>query len=263
MLYVFLNEIFDFKTSKGGKILGIVFIPFAIYFAYKYKKYNKIYMDNYKDKVIKNFVTYIDNSLNYHQHGDKQLLNHYLDANFEDKNFNTFGADDYIEGYNPNCTKIELCNISLENTNEKGELLNLVYEGIFSITKLNISLPEELRITKNNYFFNPKHSKIEMDSNEFEKYFDVYSNSNILAMEILTHEIMEELVQFYSTYKIKFELVLKDNNIYIRFDTGVMFEPNILTKSNNINTLWVYYNILTFVINITIKINKLLKDLNI
>ena len=64
-------------------------------------------------------------------------------------------------------------------------------------------------------------------------------------------------------YKIKFEIVLKNNNIYIRFNTGVMFEPNILKKSNDMKTLWIYYNVLKFVATVTIKINKLLKDVQI
>ena len=82
-------------------------------------------------------------------------------------------------------------------------------------------------------------------------------------MQILTHDIMEELVQFYNTYKIEFEIIVKNNNIYIRFNTGVMFEPNILKKANSINTLWIYYNVLRFTINVTEKINKELKDLEV
>ena len=263
ILYIFLDRLLDFNTKNGQKILGIVFIPAVMYFIYKYKKYNKIYVENYKDKIIKNFVIYINNNLNYHQYGGKHLFNYYLNAKFDDKNFNSFVTDDYIEGFNENNTKIEMCNIALENVNDKGEFLNLSYEGIFSITKLNIYLPEEIRIKKNSYSLKNNYNKVEMDSKEFEKYFDVYSNSNILAMEILTHDIMEELVQFYTTYKIKFELVIKNDNIYIRFDTGVMFEPNILKKSSDMNILWVYYNILVFVTNLTIKINKLLKNLDI
>lgn len=263
ILYIFLDKLLDFNTKNGQKILGIVFIPAVMYFIYKYKKYNEVYVENYKDKIIKNFVTYINNNLNYHQYGEKHLFNYYLDAKFDDKNFNSFVTDDYIEGFNENNTKIEMCNIALENVNNKGEFLNLSYEGIFSITKLNIYLSEELRIKKNSYSLKNNYNKVDMDSKEFEKYFDVYSNSNILTMEILTHDIMEELVQFYTTYKIKFELVIKNDNIYIRFDTGVMFEPNILKKSNDMNILWVYYNILVFVTNLTIKINKLLNNLDI
>lgn len=263
LLYIILKECLDLNTSKSGRILGIPFIPAIIYYMYKYKKYNEIYIYNYKDKIIKNFVGYINHNLNYHQYGGKDLLNYYLDAEFDDHKFNHFVTDDYIEGYNENGTSIQMCNISLENINEKDEFLNMIYEGIFSVTKLNSYLTNEIRIKSIEYSFNNNYNRVKMDNKDFEKFFDVYCNSKILAMEILTHDIMEELLQFYNTYKIKFEIILKNNNIYIRFNTGVMFEPNILKKSNDMKTLWVYYNVLKFVTNVTIKINKLLKDIQI
>ena len=43
-----------------------------------------------------------------------------------------------------------MCNIALENVNEKGEFLNLIYEGIFSITQLNNYISEEIKIKKIN-----------------------------------------------------------------------------------------------------------------
>lgn len=252
-----------FSTRKSYSILGIIFLPAVLYYVYKYKKYNDIYVKSFKDTIIKNFVKYINHNLEYHQKGGKNLFHYYLDAKFEDKQFNDFTTDDYIEGINENGTNIEMCNIALENYNNNGEFLNMVYEGIFSVTKLNNYVTGEIRIKKNQYILKNKHNKVEMDNNEFEKYFDVYSNSNILAMQILTHDIMEELLQFYNTYKINCEIVIKDNNIYIRFDTGVMFEPNILKKTEDMNTLWVYYSVLKFVTNFTVKVNKLLKDLDV
>lgn len=263
LLYILLKERLDLNTSRSRRILGIPFIPAVIYYIYKYKKYNGLYVENYKNKIIKNFLEYINHNLNYHQYGGKGLLNYYLDAKFEDNEFNSFVTDDYIEGYNENSTNIEMCNFALENVNDKGEFLNMAYEGIFSVTQLNSFLTDEIRIKKNRYTLKNNYNKIEMDSKDFEKYFDVYCNSNILAMEILTHDIMEELVQFYDTYRIEFEIIIKNNHIYIRFNTGVMFEPNILKKSNDMNTLWVYYNVLKFVTNVTVKINKLLKDLEV
>lgn len=257
ILYIiFKKKIHFINTRRRRSISGIIFLPAALYYVYKYKKYNDIYVNNFKDKIIKNFVKYINHNLEYHQNGGKNLFNYYLDAKFEDKQFTHFTTDDYIEGINENGTNIEMCNIALENYNNNGEFLNMVYEGIFSVTKLNNYVTGEIRIKKNQYTLKNKNNKVEMDNNEFEKYFDVYSDSNILAMEILTHDIMEELVQFYKTYKINYEIVIKNNNIYIRFDTGVMFEPNILKKSEDMNTLWVYYSVLKFVINFTVKVNK-------
>lgn len=263
VVLLYLKIMFDTNPNTKDTILGLLFIPLVIYYLYKYKKYNNEYVENYKDKVIKNFVEHINHNLNYNKIGRKGIIKLYQEANFKDKQFNSFYIDDYINGYNEDGTSIELCNIALENVNEKGEFLNLIYEGIFSITQLNNYISEEIRIKKNQYIIQNKCNKVEMDSKEFEKYFDVYSNSDIITMEILTHDIMEELVQFYDKYKIKFEIVIKNYKIYIRFDTGAVFEPNILRKSNDINILWVYYNILNFVTSFTIKINKLIKNIEV
>lgn len=263
LIYVFLRVVLRINIGRHNKMMMSIFIIPAFYFIYKYRRYNKIYVESFKSKIIRNFVKYIDNNLNYEQYGGEWLLDNYLDAEFEDKEFNKFVTDDYIEGYNKDDIHIEMCNFSLENVNRNDEFLNLVDEGIFSITQLNKFLPNEIRIKKNKYLMNFSEPKVQMDSKEFEKYFDVYSNFNILAMEILTHDIMEELVRFYDKYKIEFEIVIKNNNIYIRFNTGVMFEPNILKKSGDMETLWIYYNVLNFVTNVTVKINKLLKDLEV
>ena len=247
---------------KNWEMVFIFIIP-SLYFIYKYRVYNKIYVESFKNKIIKNFVKYIDHNLNYNQYGGEELLNSYLDAEFEDKNFNNFATDDYIEGYNKDDIYIEMCNFSLENVNNNNEFLNLIDEGIFSNTKINKYLPYEIRIKNNELIVESKNNKVQMDNKEFEKYFSVYCKSNILVMEILTHDVMEEIINFYEKYNIKFEIVIKNNNIYVRFNTGVMFEPNIFKKSNDINTLWIYYNVLLFVTGITAIINEILADLEI
>lgn len=52
---------------------------------------------------------------------------------------------------------------------------------------------------------------------EFEKYFDVKAANKILAMQILTADIMEELVEFENKTKMKYDVYIKNNNIYLRF----------------------------------------------
>lgn len=260
-VFLVLKIKFDIHSKAGYYLLGILFIPAAFYYVYKYKIYNNLYLENYKSKVIKNFVE-TNSGLTYNQSSEKSLMSSYLQAGFLDKGFNNFVSDDYIYGNIKNSEKLAICNFALQNVTKKGEFKNVVYEGIFSETEINKYLDEEVRINKNSKLLKAS-NRVEMDSNEFEKYFDVYTNSNILAMEILTHDVMEELVNFYIDYKIKFEIIIKSNHIYVRFDTGAMFEPNILRESNNINTLWVYYSIINFVINLTTKINKILNDTEI
>ena len=224
------------------------------------KMYNSI-IKEYKDTFIKNFINKINSKLNYDKNGGQDLYNYYLDAEYRDKKFNDFCTDDYMSCYNEDGTSIDICDVALKNKDEKGNYINTVYEGLFSVSFFNISIPNEVRIKKNQV--KTKNNRVEMDSKEFEKYFDVYSDSNILTMEILTHDIMQEIIDFYNLYKIDFEMLLKRNKMYIRFNTGSMFEPNILKKSSNIKSLWVFYNVINFVTTFTIRMNKLLKDLEI
>ena len=249
----------DTKIRPG--ILAIFFLPLAFFYTYYYKKTNKEYVKNYKDIFIKNFINNINPQLSYNKNGGKELYDYYIDGQYEDRNYNNFYADDYITGYNEDGTTIEMCNIALKNEDKQDNYIKTIYEGIFSVSFFNIAIPNEVRIKKNSIKNNS--NKVEMDSKEFEKYFDVYSDSHILAMEIFTHDIMQEIIDFYNSYKINFEILLKGNKMYIKFDTGKMFEPNILRKSSDIKTLWVFYNVIEFITNFTAKINKLLKDIEI
>lgn len=55
---------------------------------------------------------------------------------------------------------------------------------------------------------------------EFEKYFDVKAANKILATQILTADIMEELVEFENKTKMKYDVYIKNNNIYLRFHSA-------------------------------------------
>lgn len=249
-----LSELLD---DFAIQISGIISLCIGMFGAYYYTKCNAAYKESFKNNVIKNFVKYINPALDYYPDGGLNMIDQYKNANFDNEKIINVTTDDYIKGIDNNNVRIEMANIFAES---KHLDKNIVYEGIFSATQINTHLNNEIKITKNKFILNKDDENVLMDSQEFEKYFDVSSESNILAMQILTHDIMNELVNFYKTYNIDFEILFKDNNIYIRFKTGIMFEVNLLKKSCDIHTLWIYYSILSFVTNLTIKINKVLKD---
>ena len=66
--------------------------------------------------------------------------------------------------------------------------------------------------------------RLEMDSSEFEKYFDVKASDKILGMQLLTSDVMEELIEFQNKTKMKYDVYIKDNELYLRFHSGKMFE---------------------------------------
>ena len=99
---------------------------------------------------------------------------------------------------------------------------------------------------------------------EFGMYFKASSINKILTMQLLTHEIMEDLINFRKTTDMLFDVVIKNNNIYIRFDCGKLFEINsIRNGAFEEKMLKKYYDILNFTYILSKKIMKVVDELEI
>lgn len=83
-------------------------------------------------------------------------------------------------------------------------------------------------------------------------------------MQILTPDIMEILVEFKNKSKIEYEVYIKNNEIYIRFHCGAMFEAPSLKKGMlDELTLKKYYNMLDFTYKLSNELIKTIEDVEI
>lgn len=250
MLYIEIITKFNIKTRGSRKMLFYIFIPAFVYMGLIYKKYNARYQEKYKENIVKNFISILPYQFNYRNIENNILQKYYDDASFTNIKYNKFISNDYLEGLYNNIS-IQISDVTLEEN---------VYKGVFSVSIINQILPEEVKIkTKKNINKYEKYN-VEVDNNIFAKYFDVFSKSKVLTLEILTHDVMEEMVQYFETNKINFEIVMKENRIYIRYNIGDIFEGEVLRKSTNIKSLWIFYNMTRFTIELAIKINKILEE---
>lgn len=260
--------------SRTPNAIGIIYSAMWIspcIFIFVIFKYNKRlelqYKNLYKQYVIYPFITSLYSNLIYTATGigNTNISQHYLNASFDSTLFNKFGYDDYIEGYltqnlYAQIADIRVTYITRSNNSEFSEEL---FWGIFTIIKCNKNIESFIQIAKNEFKFMNSNIRIEMDSQEFEECFDVYSEDKVLAMRLLTSDVMDLLVNFYKKYQLDFEITLKDNNIYLRFHTGPMFEPKVFGKSINKEQLYAYYFILQFIIEITNKVDDVLKEFEV
>lgn len=130
------------------------------------------------------------------------------------------------------------------------------FHGLFARIKMNKSIKSNLFIGSN--MFSPSKQKLEMDSKEFEKYFDVSASNSIIGMQILTHDIMELLISFKKLTGIKYDISISNNVMYLRFHTGNMFELKSVKKGAfDKGMLKKYYDILDF----TNTLSKIIIDL--
>ncbi len=237
--------------GKLGALVGsLVFAPALGFFIRIYNKYNKKYQNSYKELIVNNFIKAINPSLTYNSGPNKKLEVFFKDAQFRNIKYSKYASNDYISG--------QISNVLFEWSDVI--LSSDVYYCTFAHSNLSKEAQYEIRIKNNRNVIIPNHNLVSLDSNEFEKCFDVFSASQIFVMEILTHDIMEEMVTFHNNTKINFEIVIKGKHIYIRYDIGDIFEGSILRKSTSKQSLWICYSTLKFAINLALKINKILES---
>lgn len=245
------------------KIFSVILFLLSLFLGFFYKRK---YVHAYKNDVIKKFIQLFNNKLEYSATTDDFFIQrNYINANFTNEDFTNFYADDYIKGYLDSSTFIRMADIKVQRIVRSGKSSYTVtlFSGIFAFTTSIKNINAQIKISKNNFNILTNSGSVEMDNSIFEKYFDVYSENELLTMRILTHDVMNTLVDFYIKYNLPFEIVLSNNIIYLRFFTGKMFEPKIFGKSLDKDLLFTHYNILNFVMTVSNNINKVLQEIEI
>ena len=128
------------------------------------------------------------------------------------------------------------------------------YTTVFHGLSASFLIPQDTKtkiyIRANGRVSNWNKNKVKMDMSEFERIFDVESDDAILAMRILTADVMAEMIDLYTKYKYRFEINILGDTVYMRLRTGGMFEPNIFGSSMEYKTIERYYLVLKALTNI-------------
>lgn len=263
---IFNIIIYTYGTTKNTDSTFVALLSmFILTMLTFYFKHKRIYVREYKDKVIGNMILLIDSHLRYIEDGNEGMIEKYSNANFTDKPFRIIKSEDYIHGYITKDIDIELCEIILGDINEKNErMYHVCFDGIFSYTSLIQALPNEIFIsTKRTRPSNKSLKRTHLDYTQYNKVFRVYTENELMAWEILTPDIMQIMIDFYQTYHIKFEIIMKNRHVYIRFHTGSVLEPNVFGKYTNLSQLWMNYCIIDFSTKLTNQMNKIMKEKDI
>lgn len=272
-LFFFILGIYAFDTVIISPIITLIILfiamislPVAILLFLHNSTLQKVYKNDYKINIINSFIQLLNCNLKYSPSATEadSILHDYKLAIFDKQDFNSSYIDDYIEGYLDDSTFVKMCDINVQYITGEGKSKNIkdLFQGMFALTNSNTDIKTYVRISRNQMMTSDK-TYVELDNSEFEKHFDVFSPNKILAMQILTSDVMECLIDFHNKYHLDFEITIRDNFIYLRFFTGSMFEPKIYGNSMDKQLLFTYFCISKFIIEVTQKINRTLKDLEL
>ena len=236
-----------------------ILLLISLIFSKKRRKYSDAFKESIIGELLKNFfsnVEYIP------QKGISEKI--YREAKY-DEYFNRYHSEDYIEGSFNNKYPMKMAEILTENvsTDSDGDTSStIIFSGLFFKIDMDKSINSELRIKQNGVIFNK--NRLKMDSQEFEKYFDVVSTNQIIGMQLLTHDIMNSLLEFRKNAKAPFDIFVNNNVIYLRFHVAKMFEASL--KGNQIVDKAIvekYFNVLNFVYSLSEKIINVIEETQI
>ena len=219
-------------------------------------KYNKDYIE----KVIYNFISLIDNNLHYNDNIELDTVFaeiEYNKAAFDNIQYDNFIVSDQISGMLDGKNKIKIWDLIVQSNIETGNKYIDIFKGIFTSIECDNTISGTVKI-KPKQIWN-KENKINLDHNVFEKEFDVYSTDSVLTMRILTHDVMEMILEFKNKLNLEFEIVFHKNKVYIRVFLPSMFEPKITEKTMEKTKLYAEYVVFKFILNMSKKINEVQK----
>lgn len=157
-----------------------------------------------------------------------------------------FTSNDYINA-KLDGLKVELSDIIIEeqHTDSDGHTYySVIYKGRWMIFEFdrkfvsNVTVAEDkFRNLKNRGLFS-KSNKVEMESIEFNKIFDVYCNTEHEAFYILTPHMQERLKRINDSIPGKLVFIFFNNKLHIGINSDKdSFEPSLIKKIDEQQTL--------------------------
>lgn len=261
MIFAFIKE---FEELVSGVI--IVIFSFLLYLSFRMSTYNIMekYKKVYKQETISKFIKEINPVLEYNEFGDRHGIDmQYKLSRLEYKSYDFLKADDIISGQISDDTYIDIANICVVKFNKEisRNYEQKLFEGMFSAARSTVNTKGFMKIVKqvNDDEDNLSDKKVNLDSEMFERIYNVYSPDKIFVLRILTPDVMEMLTEF-GKYDFNVEISIRENMIYTRIGLGAMFEPGVFVHSLDRNVLYTYYRAIKFVSDLTETINESLKE---
>ena len=239
-----------------------VVIIVNILFSKNKNKYNLKYKQIVINKIMSNFY---DNLEYFPQKPMPQYI--YKKCNYE--YYDEYASEDYFEAQLDNKYSIQMGEVLTQEEetykdsdgNTKTRMITK-FCGLFGKIEISKSIDSQLKIMQNGNIM--KKNKLNMDSSEFEKYFDVQASNKIIGMQLLTSDVMEELIEFRNKTNMRYDIFIINNELYLRFHSGEMFEAGKLKKGAiDKETARKYFYMLNFTYNLSKKLISVINETQI
>lgn len=230
--------------------LSIVLVIMPHFIKDAKREYKNLYMK----EVISKFVKIISGNLEYSNEETDlaQIKNNYIYSFTDVKRTYTMygeyilGAEDYFSGNidGINIKMADVVSYEYYTRRKGGSYEKILFAGNFMVLDMNKKY-ERFEIRLNKFKLLYKAETVEVDNQNFNKYFKIYAREGTNIQETVTPSLIEFLADFREKYGIDFEMFFEDK-VYIRFYTDNMFEPNTTGKIVDQYSAYKFYVVTKF-----------------
>ncbi len=228
---IFLSTIFYYAETLGPYciILTAIALPITFLFLAKpIKEYSKAYKEYFVLRSLKKYFKELkydpDSGLKKETIADTKMI--YMG--------NRYNSDDFISGKYKDVS-FKQADVLIENVDQDSEKSSVttIFKGRWMVFDFNKEFKSNIQVVQKKFLYNKlieddgvSYKKVEMESDSFNKRFDVYAKSEHEAFYILTPSIMEKLERLDDNNEGKLLLCFVDNKLHIGlYDDNDSFEP--------------------------------------
>lgn len=220
-----------------------------------YNNGRKIYSKKYKNCIIGGLVKKYNGDLHFDSESGLAVIDYRM-SNF-DNTFKEYYSEDRIYGKLENGTRVQLSEIATydvrhyvdsngENKTEKTE----TFRGLYGVVKLEKNPLVTATIRGDSITKKYSKKRVEIDSSEFEKYYDCITDDKVRTMQIFTSDLIEKYIDIMNVNKYLFEVKIENEMLYFRYKCGDVFEAPAFGMGLNKEFVRKYYKLIFYPLEI-------------
>lgn len=206
---------------------------------------SKKYVETFKDVAIRRMIE-VQNP-NYVYEPNVGVTSYDYNKSKFDLNWDKFESEDGIEGELNSKVRFRMSQVrtAKETRDSDGDRKETTtFLGLYGMIELPIFVNGNINISGDNIFMKYSKSRINLESAEFEKYYNVYADNKVWAFQILNSEAIESFIEMRKHFKKPLTVKICGRNIYFRLSCGDIFEPSTLKSAVGFDFLYKYYRMI-------------------
>lgn len=255
VLVLIVANIFIYLRAEIKAVVTISISLSALALIVLYSNGRKIYSKKYKNCVIGGLVKKYNENLHFDSETGLAVIDYRM-SNF-DNTFKEYFSEDRIYGKLENGTAIQASEIATydvthyvdangENKTEKTQ----TFRGLYGVIKLEKNSLVTANIIGDNIAKKYSKKRVEVDSSEFEKYYDCITEDKVRTMEIFTSDLIEKYIDIMNINKYQFEVKIENDMLYFRYKCGDIFEAPAFGMGLNKDFVRKYYKLIFYPIEL-------------